>query len=808
MKKIGPGLFLMICLLTALPACTMPQATASSPTVTPGPSPTETASPAPQASTTPAPTATPFPEARISAGERAIFNGDYARARDEFRISLTGSDVADVRASALWGLGKTEYLAGNFSSALENLRLLVQNYPQNDHATQGWFLLGEAYFDLQRYQESADAYAIYLQLRPGLLDRFVQTRRGDALRAIGNPNEAVIAYQTALESGVADATPLKLEIAQAQTAAGNAEAALMLYKEIETVTQNDYVKAQVDFLAGQAYLQLGDNASAYERWQHAVNSYPLAYDSYSALVGLVNAGQPVDEYNRGLVDYFAQQYGVALAAFERYIVSNPAHDGTVLHYKALTLREMGEYELAIEAWNELIEKYPGNRYWASAWDQKGFTQWAYLSNYTAAGETFEKFVNGVPGSPFAVSYLMSAARIYERGGNLEKAASIWENIAAQYPGDPEAGSALFQAGIAHYRRTDYARALDDFQRALALAVPTDERARAQLWVGKTMLQLNDNSGAQAAWQAAQSLDQSGYYSLRARDLLLNRAPFQSPSAYNYDYDLNKERNEAASWVRLKFDLPAETNLSNPGELSNDPRFQRGNEFWQLGLYDQARFEFEELRLAIEPDAADSFRLGNYLIDIGLYRSGITAIRQVLSLAGLTEHPASLAAPAYFNHARYGLYYSELIFPVAEEYGFDPILLTSLIRQESLFEGFVRSNAGAHGLMQIIPSTGASIAEQMGWPPNYNDESLYSPQISVRMGTFYLNNNRKFLGNDLYAALAAYNAGPGNAAIWKNLAGNDPDLLLEIIRYQETRDYIRGIYEIFTTYRSLYSPIQQ
>jgi len=53
------------------------------------------------------------------------------------------------------------------------------------------------------------------------------------------------------------------------------------------------------------------------------------------------------------------------------------------------------------------------------------------------------------------------------------------------------------------------------------------------------------------------------------------------------------------------------------------------------------------------------------------------------------------------------------------------------------------------------------------------------------------------------ALAAYNGGPGNAAIWKELAGDDPDLFLEVIRFEETRSYIKGIYEIFTIYRNLY-----
>ena len=67
-------------------------------------------------------------------------------------------------------------------------------------------------------------------------------------------------------------------------------------------------------------------------------------------------------------------------------------------------------------------------------------------------------------------------------------------------------------------------------------------------------------------------------------------------------------------------------------------------------------------------------------------------------------------------------------------------------------------------------------------------------------------NLKLLDDDLYAALAAYNAGPGNASVWKELAGDDQDLLLETIRFQETRDYVRYIYEIYTIYSNLYSPV--
>ncbi len=80
-------------------------------------------------------------------------------------------------------------------------------------------------------------------------------------------------------------------------------------------------------------------------------------------------------------------------------------------------------------------------------------------------------------------------------------------------------------------------------------------------------------------------------------------------------------------------------------------------------------------------------------------------------------------------------------------------------------------------------------------------------MSVRFGAYYLAKNRDLLGGNLFAMLAAYNGGPGNALTWNQLANNDPDLFVEVIRFDETRNYIRAIYEIYGTYRAIYSPVQ-
>ena len=132
-----------------------------------------------------------------------------------------------------------------------------------------------------------------------------------------------------------------------------------------------------------------------------------------------------------------------------------------------------------------------------------------------------------------------------------------------------------------------------------------------------------------------------------------------------------------------------------------------------------------------------------------------------------------------------------------------------MRQESSYEGFIESSAGARGLMQIIPSTGAQLATDLQWPENYTVEDLDRPYVSLVFGANYLRRQRGLFEGDTFAMLAAYNGGPGNTLAWKDLAsGDDPDLFLEVIRIEETRNYIRLINEIHSVYKWLYGELTE
>lgn len=798
-KKIF-GVWLLI-VVTACQALPTPAPTVTA-TITPGPSPTPTLPP----SATPLPT--PEPVLRIDAGDTALFNGDYDLARELYLGAFNDTTDNAVKAAALWGLGRTELTSGNDQLALEKLNTLTTEYSASTYSARAYFLMGQAYYNLGEYQLSADAYNTYLTRVPGVLDAYVQEYRGDALNEIKDYGGALTAYNAALNaSRLDDGLTLQTKIAQARASFGDHAGALTLYDQILANTTNDYLKAQMDYLAGQSYIALGQTDAANARYLHTVENYPLSYYSYLALVALVDADIVVDDLDRGLVDYYADQDDVALVAFERYIKANPVNSGTVHYYRALTFRNLQRTEEAVQELDYFIKAFPDNPDWIDAWREKAFLQWSVLNDYDGAVKTLTDFVLQVPNATEAPEFLVTAGRILERDNRLEEAAQMWERVANEYSSSELTSNALFWAGITHYRLNDLTGALTIFQRNLILAPKTEDRARAYFWIGKTQQQLGDNAAAQQAWQQGQALDTTEYYSLRARDLLMGRALFETPSLVNLNPDLAKERRDAEAWVRITFNLPAETDLSGPDSLATDARFIRGTELWEMGMYDEARLEFESLRESVSISPADSFRLGNHLLGIGLYRSAIFAMRQVLTLAGQDSQSASLTAPPYFNHVRYGLYYHDLIIEQSQAYGLDPIFMFSVIRQESLFEGFVKSAAGAHGLMQVIPDTGAQIASEINWPPAYTSDDLYRPIVSVRYGAYYLNKNRTLLEGNLFATLAAYNGGPGNALAWNQLAGNDPDLLVEVIRFEETRNYLRAIYEIFGTYRAIYSPVQ-
>ena len=137
--------------------------------------------------------------------------------------------------------------------------------------------------------------------------------------------------------------------------------------------------------------------------------------------------------------------------------------------------------------------------------------------------------------------------------------------------------------------------------------------------------------------------------------------------------------------------------------------------------------------------------------------------------------------------------------VADELEVDPYELLSLARRESGLYPRARSKVGARGLMQLMPATARSVA-------NDRDEvyggasSLYDPSTNITLGaTYYVDLLRRFEGNRV-KALAAYNAGPSRVVRWTE-RDMEVDQWVDSIPFGETREYVQAVLAYLVIYRT-------
>lgn len=147
-------------------------------------------------------------------------------------------------------------------------------------------------------------------------------------------------------------------------------------------------------------------------------------------------------------------------------------------------------------------------------------------------------------------------------------------------------------------------------------------------------------------------------------------------------------------------------------------------------------------------------------------------------------------PQVWGEALYPLNYQDSIAKYAQERNLDPNLVCAVIYTESRFNFDSVSGAGATGLMQIMPATGAGIAKRLGEPMG----NLLDPDTNIKYGTTYLREQLDTYNNDLDLVLAAYNAGGGRAVAWRLYGEALPrETVGFVAKVKNTRDMYNTVY---------------
>ena len=713
------------------------------------------------------------------------------------------------------------------------------------------FLRAQALAAVGRNAEAVAAYEAFLQQHPQVTAA-VEERIADAWLAAGDWPQAANALRRAADhvAGNWEKARLLDRLAGVLEGHGRWNQAASVYDEILAATENQagarnrddaefdailgyrvWTVYRVSYLyrAGIAYATAGDEEAAIARWRLALDEAPESNSAYQSLIQLVNRNVPVDLFLRGQIDLLAQAYFPAINAFERFLQEAPHDDRAGQAWLGLGRAHlgMGQWDEAIRALDQVLNWYPACACFGDAW----FTR-ALLANAqgapAAARRIYRTFARDYPDDPLAPEALWLSALSAigagrglstEPAGRAEDSADFLVEAVADllmlvdtFPDSARAPDGLAVLGIGAFTYGHFGLAASSVERLLA-DYPGVRSGTSTYWLGRARYAQGEKEAALSLWQSLAAQEPETYYGvLAAVELTPQGRPGQDliprmdamPAAALPDDD--GSRAFAENWLRTWHDAPdmaaagnSSGNLGLPQAVAADPARIGGELLLALDLRAEGLKLLELVYWRNRDDPVSLFPLMLHFNELGANRLSISAAYRLIQLSQ-ARHTAD--TPLFIQRVAYPRHYSLLVEKEAADYGFDSRLLYSLILQESLFEPPARSSAGAHGLTQIIPTTGAEIAQRLNYP-NYSTGLLNRPFVNIRFGADYLRWVRDYVYENPVAALAGYNAGPGNARIWFDRSAPDEALFIERIPYNETRLYLQRILTHYAHYLRIY-----
>jgi soluble lytic murein transglycosylase len=629
---------------------------------------------------------------------------------------------------------------------------------------------------------------------------------------------AIAAYTAALQESPdwQNTVTIRRALAELAVAQKDYRAAVAQYDLLRGEVTTGAWAAEMQWLAGSALAQGGERTEAVRRWQAAVDADLTSGFAHQAVVALLDAGTAVDEYQRGLVNFYQGNYSLALAAFDRLRGADPTgRRGGAWYYAGLSYLRLGQPGLALAELDSFIRVYQDSPLWAKAWLAKGEAQ-AAAGDVSAGLATYRKLAELLPAAAEAPQALWRAAALEAEKSGPTQAAESYLALGRRYPAADEAPRAYQAAGLAYFRGGDYGRASAVWAEMAGVEgetgavtsgtpvppaqLPAWTRPMACYWLGRAQAAAGETEAAQRAWQAAWEAGPETFYGLRAASRLSagRGEPLRSATEAEAGPAPAQEATILAEWLRT---WAGAGSLTLPAALRADPDWRRGEmllslDWWTVGL---GYWERAQRRYAADPWALTAMALA--FRDAGANRLSMLCAEQLVARWG---HPLA-EAPLALQRLVYPFPFADLIRAEAAKRDLDPRLIAAVIRQESRFEWTATSSVGAQGLMQLMPGTADWVAMKLAWP-GFEPRQAYWPYVNVTFGAYYLHFALDEFDGSLATALAGYNGGPGNAARWRQEAGGDDDLMVALIPIGETRLYAQTVWVQYEVYKRLYPEI--
>ncbi|MCL2688439.1 MAG: transglycosylase SLT domain-containing protein [Chitinispirillia bacterium] len=417
-----------------------------------------------------------------------------------------------------------------------------------------------------------------------------------------------------------------------------------------------------------------------------------------------------------------------------------------------------------------------------------------LNNFEESDKWYNTHIRHFPSNSRTQEILWLRAWRHEERKQYTAAAAIYRRVLNTK--GRRTDEAHLRYALCFYRQEKYDSALVVLRNFHKKSPQSSFMWAGQFWQGKSLLAMGRKDEAHKVWNNISRLDPTDYHAHRARQLMGDTISGLVITNALLSTGVMPEENVRA-WLDS---ISPSARRSLTAKDSIDLR--RGAALLTVGRPRQASFFLENLEINYHGNLSLQYDLATAYTMAGNEALAFRVARR-LAWRIPVEHRAS--APVQVKKLLFPPFFSPVISENAKRFGVDPLFVSAVMRQESMFDMNIVSPAGAIGLMQIMPATGRQIAGNL--KERFTVDSLYSHTLNIRFGTFYLRGLLDhYKGNPELThvlALCGYNAGRHNANRWlernKNL---EYDLFVEDVGFLETRGYVKKVMANYWTYKAL------
>jgi len=661
------------------------------------------------------------------------------------------------------------------------------------------YLLGDCYRKIEDWDMAIEIYKNLVVDDPILTD-YSFFHLAEIYRLKGENRESTATYKQIIENFPQSLiiSEVNYQIAQNYRELNDTASAVIYYKNILEDSKDNQLKAKVLLELSEIY------------WQEKkyVGSLNCLYEILDEGYRLKRKSEPeellVRYFNKIQEDikeievpyhimvkcadilFKYRQYNIAEDLYKKVIKTYPeAPDIAEVYYKrARALYYKKEYKEAVNQCEEIIAKFPPGEITIKA-NYLGGNSLRVLGERYLAIDKYEKIIGQYPESYYARQSYLRLAESYFQLKEKEKGISLWRELISKYPNSYESMTSLWNLARYYTKNNTDSKALDYYQELSERFSQSRLGDDALYWKGKILEKMGSDEEAKIAYEKFVRVYPLSYYTERI---------IEQRSDISFIWPVSVSKKE--DFINLEEFLKKYDKIEGKGQLS----LFKAELFEEISFYKESIVELKGTLNYYPGNIFLLFKLSDIYKKNMDYNDSLNYSEIIFNY--LEDNHQLEELPLELWESLYPLYYEDAIRERALEYEIDPLLVLAMIREESRFNSWDESVAGAKGLMQIIFSTGEWIAQKINLE-EFNDEMLFAPEINIDLGCWYIDYLEERFSDDLILVISGYNAGPGTTSKWlEQYDRSNLDSFVENIPYAETREHIKKVIKSYRMYKRL------